>query len=362
MLKKSLSLSLAIATALTVSACSNSNNASNANANASAPAGGAPASGEKIVLRLSHFWPATSTAHKELFEPWAKDIETQSNGRLKIELYPSAGLAKPDVTHEAVVKGTIDIGSQAQGYTNGRFPLSQITELPGMSTSAEQISCTLQTLVENGTIAKEYDDAKVLFMYGTPPGVLHTKTKAINTPADLKGMRIRHPSAVAAGILETLGATPTGMPAGEVYTSLERGVIDGLSLAWEPLRSFRLDEITKSHTNIPYYSSGVMITMNKAKYDSLPADLKKVIDDNSGLAMSKKYGKVFDAKDKIVLDELTKRGDTIVTINDPLNDPTWGPALKQGTDKYLNDLKAKGLDADTVYAKAKEASAACKAS
>lgn len=355
-MKKSLSLSIAIATALTLSACSNSNNATQAN-NASAPA-----SGEKIVLRLSHFWPATSTAHKELFEPWAKDIETQSGGRLKVELYPSAGLAKPDVTHEAVVKGTIDIGSQAQGYTNGRFPLSQIAELPGLSTSAEQISCTLQTLVENGTIAKEYDDAKVLFMYGTAPGFLHTKEKVISTPADLKGMRIRHPSAVAAGILETLGATPTGMPAGEIYTSLERGVIDGLSLSWEPVRSFRIDEITKSHTVVPYYSSGVMITMNKAKYESLPPDLKKVIDDNSGVAMSKKYGKVFDAKEKVIFDELTKRGDKIVTVNDPLNDPAWGPALKQGTEKYLSDLKAKGLDADTVYAKAKEASAGCKAS
>src|SRR5699024_6563079 len=84
---------------------------------------------EATVLRFSHFWPATSSISKEVFEPWAKQIETDSNGRLKVELYPSAGLAKADVTYESAAKGTIDIGSQAHGYTNGRFPLTQITEL-----------------------------------------------------------------------------------------------------------------------------------------------------------------------------------------------------------------------------------------
>lgn len=94
------------------------------------------ASQETTTLRFSHFWPATSNISKEIFEPWAKKIEDESGGRLKVELYPSAGLAKADVTYEATAKGTIDIGSQVQGYTAGRFPLTQITELPGLSNSA----------------------------------------------------------------------------------------------------------------------------------------------------------------------------------------------------------------------------------
>lgn len=91
---------------------------------------------DTTVLRFSHFWPATSAMQTDVFEPWAKKLETESNGRLKVEIYPSATLSKPDVTYDSAAKGTIDIGSQLQGYTAGRFPLSQIAELPGLSNSA----------------------------------------------------------------------------------------------------------------------------------------------------------------------------------------------------------------------------------
>ena len=153
--------------------------------------GSSATSQETTVLRFSHFWPATSSISKEVFEPWAKQIETDSDGRLKVELYPSAGLAKADVTYESAAKGTIDIGSQAHGYTNGRFPLTQITELPGLSNSATQMGCMLQTLYDDGTLASEYEDTHLLFMYGGGPGALHTTDKLIRTPADMKGMRIR---------------------------------------------------------------------------------------------------------------------------------------------------------------------------
>ncbi len=66
--------------------------------------GSSATSQETTVLRFSHFWPATSSISTEVFEPWAKQIETDSNGRLKVELYPSAGLAKADVTYESAAK------------------------------------------------------------------------------------------------------------------------------------------------------------------------------------------------------------------------------------------------------------------
>ena len=254
----------------------------------------AATSQETTTLRFSHFWPATSSISTEVFEPWAKQIEADSNGRLKVELYPSAGLAKADVTYESAAKGTIDIGSQAHGYTNGRFPLTQITELPGLSNSATQMGCMLQTLYEDGTLAGEYEDTHMLFMYGAGPGALHTTNKLIRTPEDMKGMRIRRPSAVAGDIIESAGASPVGLPANDMYTSLQRGVVDGLSFPWEAVTAFKIDEITKYHTNIPFYSSALMVTMNKDKYESLPDDLKKVLDKNSGMALANKVGEVFD--------------------------------------------------------------------
>ena len=320
----------------------------------------ATTSQETTTLRFSHFWPATSSISKEVFEPWAKQIETDSNGRLKVELYPSAGLAKADVTYEAAAKGTIDIGSQAHGYTNGRFPLTQITELPGLSNSASQMGCMLQTLYEDGTLANEYKDTHLLFMYGAGPGSLHTTKKLIRTPADMKGMRIRRPSAVAGDIIESAGGSPVGLPANDMYTALQRGVVDGLSFPWEAVTAFKINEVAKYHTDIPFYSSALMVTMNQNSYDKLPDDLKQVLDKNSGMAMAKKVGEVFDKHDDMAIQAAKDKGDEVVEIPDPLNDPDWKGPLTKGTQKYLTDVKALGLDADGVYEKAKAVSAACK--
>ncbi len=348
--KRSLALATSLVTVLGLSACSNSSNQSTSSSSG----------GDVTVLRFSHFWPATSSINKEVFEPWAKEVEAESKGRLKIEIYPSSTLSKPDVTYDAAVKGTVDIGSQAQGYTNGRFPMSQIAELPGLSSSATQMGCMLQTLYENGTIASEYQDSHLLFMYGAGPGTLHSTKKLIEKPEDMKGLRIRRPSSVAGDIIESMGASPVGLPAPDIYTSLQRGVIDGLSLPWEAVKTFRIDEVAHNHTNIPFYSSGLMVTMNKAKYDSLPDDLKKVLDNNSGMKLAKRVGEVFDKHDKAVLQAAIDKGDKVINIPDPLNDPAWSTPLKKGTEKYLNDVKALGHDAQTVYEKAKEASNACK--
>lgn len=318
------------------------------------------ASQETTTLRFSHFWPATSSINQEVFEPWAKQIEADSDGRLKVELYPSATLSKADVTYESAVKGTIDIGSQANGYTSGRFPLTQIAELPGLSSSATQMGCILQTLYEDGTIASEYEDSHLLFMYGAGPGTLHTTNKLIRTPEDMKGMRIRRPSAVAGDIIESMGASPVGLPANDMYTSLQRGVVDGLSFPWEAVTTFKIDELTKYHTNIPFYSSALMVTMNQDSYDRLPKDLQQVIDENSGMALAKKVGEVFDKHDQMALQAAKDKGDEVINIPDPLNDPDWKGPLEKGTQKYLDDVSALGLDAEGVYEKAKVASAACK--
>lgn len=344
--KKS-AMSLLIAIALGISGCSGQSEESASNA--------------PTVLRFSHFWPATSAMHVEIFEPWARKVEAESNGQLKVEIYPSATLSKADVTYDSAAKGTVDIGAQAHGYTAGRFPLTQIAELPGLSNSATQMSCILQTLYEEGTIASEYEDTHVLFLMGAGPSALHTIDKVIRTPEDMKGLRIRRPSAVAGDIIEATGGSPVGLPATDIYTSLQRGVIDGLSLPWQPTGDFRLTELTTAHTNLPFYNSALLVTMNKDKYEGLSDNLKKVIDDNSGRVMSDLVGEMTDREDAKFREEARAKGDTMVDIPDPLNDPAWKGPLTEGTQKYLSDVRALGLDADGVYTKVQAASAACKA-
>jgi len=343
-------LSITALAAVSLFGCSNQSDSSSDTAS----------SQETTVLRFSHFYPSTSDINEQIFEPWAKKIEADSNGRLKVEVYPSATISKADTAYESAVKGTIDIGSQVQGYTSGRFPLSQIAELPGLSNSSTQTGCMLQTLYDNGAIASEYDDSHLLFMFATGPGTLHSTNKLIKTPEDMRGMRIRRPSAVAGDIIESMGASPVGLPATDIYTSLQRGVVDGLSFPWEAMATFKLDELTKYHTNMPFYSSALMVTMNKDKYEGLPEDLKQVIDDNSGMALSKKVGAMWDKTYSVQLQAARDKGDEVIDILDPLNDPDWKGPLEKGTQKYLDDVNALGLDADGVYEKAKAASIACK--
>lgn len=359
-MKKKLSFAIALVALTAMTGCTDKTETTAVNTNASGDTKANGAADEVTVLRFSHFMTANDGINKGVFEPWAKQIEQDSNGRLKVEIYPSATLSKPGTTYEAAAKGTIDIGMQAHGYTSGRFPLTQIVELPGISNTADQQSCILHKLYDDGVIASEYEDTHLLYMIGTGPGALHTIDKPIRTPADMKGLRIRQPSAVASYIIDTVGAAPVGMPAPDTYTSLQRGVIDGLSFAWQPVRAFRLDEIVNTHTNIPFYSAALVVTMNKDKYESLPENLKKVIDDNSGKAMAAKAAKVFDVANAEIMAEARAKGDTMIEIPDPLNDPDWRGPLIEGSQKYLDEVSSAGLDAQGVYEKAKAASEVCK--
>lgn len=347
MMKKLLPLTLALAALLSFTGCSKEEG---------------PTTNNKDVttLRFSHLWPASAMMNIEAFEPWAKRIEEESGGRLKVEIYPSATLSKPDSTYDAVAKGTVDLGVQVPSYVNGRFPLTQVAELPGLSSSAVQMSCMLQKLYDEDVIASEYKDTHLLFMIGSEPGTLHTINKPIRKPADMVGMRIRRPSAIAGDIIEAAGGSPVGLPATDLYTSLQRGVIDGMSFPWSPTGSFKLTEIVNTHTTMPFYSSALLVTMNKDKYESLPDDLKKVIDNNSGKEMANITAKVFDKEAAFYSEEARARGDVMIDIPDPLNDPDWKIPLEAGTQKYLNDIEALGLDSKLVYQKAKEASLACK--
>jgi TRAP-type C4-dicarboxylate transport system substrate-binding protein len=247
------------------------------------------------------------------------------------------------------------------GYTANRFPLSQIVEVPGLVSNAAQGSCILQKLYDEGLIKKEFKETKPLFLFTHGPGHIHTSKKLIKEPGDFAGLRIRRPTTVVAKLLETLGAQPVGMPAPRSYQSMQRGVIDGVSLPWEGALAFRLNELASNHTDVGgLYTLAFVVTMNKGVYDSLPADLKKVIDKNSGEAWSKIAAKVFDDMDVLGEAEAKKAGHTIHVVEGGNQNPAWKPHLEKAREDYLAELEGKGLPARKVYARAAELSASCK--
>lgn len=314
------------------------------------------------TLRMAHFWPGASGINQEIFEAWAEAVEEESDGELRVEIFPSGTLAKPDDIYEAAVNGIADIGITAQGYTAGRFPLSQIVELPGVATTATQGACVLQTLYDEGHLDEEYADTRPLFFFTTGPGGIHTIDTDVQVPSDLEGLRIRRPTAVAGEMLENMGANPVGMPAPDIYTAMQRGVIDGLSFPWEGLKGFRINELVNYHTQVPFYTLIFVATMSQRTYDSLSPEQQAVLDDNSNMKWAENAGVVFDRLDVEGKQEARDAGHTIREIEEPLENPDWQQPLQDGIDSYLAEVEERGLPAREVYEAALAASESCAAS
>lgn len=314
------------------------------------------------TLRFSHFWPAVSPIHKEVFKGWADRIESESDGRINVEIYPSATLSKPPAQYEAVINRIADVTATVQGYTANRFPLTQIVELPGIVKTAEQGSCVIQSLYDEGLTSEEYKETHPVFMFTHGQGHLHTTEKQIRKPSDLEGLRIRRPTQVVASLLEELGAAPVGMPAPESYQSMQRGIIDGVALPWEGVHSFRINELANHHTEIGLYSLSFVVTMNKQVYNSLPEDLQQVIDDNSGMELAKTAGKIFDKVDAIGRADAVEAGHNIISLQNATDNEAWKPVLNLTIENYLQNLEEKGMPARRVYKRAVELSDQCQQS
>ena len=136
---------------------------------------------------------------------------------------------------------------------------------------------------------------KVLALHAHNGGLIHTRDKQVVTMADLKGLRIRFPSAPIKAMLESLGAVPQGLPPGKVYENTQKGVIDGTVFPWDPMHSFKLSEVMNYHLDMGgIYTVSFWFAMNEKKYNSLPADVRKVIDDMSGDNLIGKFGPWWD--------------------------------------------------------------------
>lgn len=260
------------------------------------------ASAQDVTLKVHHFLPAGSAAQTTFIQPWCDRIAKESNNKMKCQIYPSMQLGgTPPQLFDQVRDGVVDVVWTLPGYTPGRFPLVEVFELPFMMQNAEGTSKAVWDYV--GQYApNEFKDVHPLAFHVHGPGVFHMVNKQIKTMADLKGLKVRAPTRQTNKFLAALGATPVAMPVPQVSEALSKSVIDGAVVPYEVVPSVKIQELVKFHTetaadDAAFYTSVFVFAMNKAKYDGLPADLKKVIDNNSGQAFSGQIGKAFIAAD-----------------------------------------------------------------
>jgi TRAP-type C4-dicarboxylate transport system substrate-binding protein len=316
------------------------------------PFGAVPASAqEKIELKLSHYVPSTHLLHTELLEPWAKSIEQRTGGRVVVRLFAgNSSLGNMANQLDQVKAGVVDIAMGLAALPRGRFPRTQIAELPFLFDTADTASRTLWALYPKYLKDDQgYQGLRVLMLHAHNGGLIHSREKKIAVADDLKGMRVRSPSAVINNMLATLGASPVGLPAPQVYENLQRGVIDAATFPWDPVNSFKLAEVTKFHLEARGFTSPFWLLMNERKYASLPADVRKAIDELSGPALVDKVGKVWDAADKLGKDSAIARGNTITVLSNEERQ-RWVAALAGMINREILALEGQGVpNAREIY-------------
>ena len=225
---------------------------------------------------------------------------------MKIEVYPSQTLVKGAEMWKAVRGGIVDIGWCFHGYWPEMTPLADVISLPGLPmTTAEKSSEVLWKLYEKyPAIQKEFAEAPPLALWTTTPYFLLTSKKQVKTLEDLKGMKIRVPGGPPTEQMKALGAVPTLIPMPDNYQALDKGVIDGMGAVWEAMQGFRLYEVAKYYTMVPLASAYFSLCTNKAKWESLPKDVRDAIMSVSGLQGSKFWGRnFFDTAEQAVVDQ-----------------------------------------------------------
>ena len=257
---------------------------------------------QDVTLRFQHFISNKGAVPAHFILPWAEKVEADSGGRIKVEIYPAMQLGgTPPMLFDQIRDNVIDGGWAIPGYTPGRFPMTEVFELPFIgSTNAEATSKAAYEFYEK-YLTDELAEVKILAVHVHGPGAVHTKGVEITSVEDFNGLKLRTPNRIASQSLEALGATPVGMPVPQLPEALSKGVVDGGVIPFEIVPPLKIHELATAHTTISgnraFYNTVFIWGMNHSAYDALPDDLKAVIDANSGAMAAAWAGKAMDTGD-----------------------------------------------------------------
>lgn len=306
---------------------------------------------EPVELRLHTFNSPSSIAVTEFLRPWATEVAFRSGGRVTIRVYPAMQLGgRPGDLYGQARDGVVDIAWTLPGYSPGRFPLTEVFELPFVCSDAVATSAAL-TAFHRQWMQGEYGDTHPLVFHVTAPGHLHTVKRQVRTLEDLKGLEVRAASQTAAAIVEALGAVPVGMPIPQAYEALSRGVVDGAYIPWTIMRPFRLHEVTRHHTEVGLSCTPFVLAMNRTRYDGLPADVREALDATTGMALARRLGRLWQDDERPGRDIAVERGHSILPL-DPAERSRWRQATASVIAGWVAKVDAMGHDGRALLAEA----------
>ncbi|MDO9516120.1 MAG: TRAP transporter substrate-binding protein [Syntrophales bacterium] len=306
---------------------------------------------EKTVeLTYSIFFPPTHSQCKAGIS-WAEEIEKRTDGRIKITTFPGGTLTKANQCYDGVVKGISDIGMSCFAYTRGRFQVMAAVDLPYGYPNG-RVATRVANEFAKTMAPKELDDVKVLYVHAHGPGLLSTK-KPVRTLEDVKGMKIRS-TGLSAKIVEALGGAPVAMPQGDTYEALQKGVVEGTFTPIETLKGWRQAEVIKYTTKCTGvgYTTAMFVVMNLEKWNALPKDLQKIIEEVSEEWVGV-HGDAWDKSDDEGRAYTLSQGNEIITLSEEEN-KRWEEAVQPIIEDYIRTTEEKGLPGEKAVSMVKE--------
>jgi TRAP-type transport system periplasmic protein len=302
---------------------------------------------ETLTLSFSAFSGSANPNHRMVIDKMVEDIQKASNGKVKFETYfGGTGFGQPQRQFEQVQRGVVDIANGLFGYTPGRFPMTEIVELPFLYDDAIAASRALW-LTQGKYLKQEYPGVHPIALWLTAVQQLHTR-QPVNKLEELKGLKIRAGGPSMVNALKQLNAEGIIVPAPQIYERLQKGVIDGSIGAWGMLRAFKVGEVTSHHLKVDITAAPLFIFMNQAKYDGLPADVKALFDAYSNPDTAAKFSGAFHVTDKPGLEIAQSSGHTMTALS-ASERARWQKQVQPVIDTYLQGLEAKGMKAKDFY-------------
>jgi len=307
-----------------------------------------------ITLKLHHSFSAVSGVHDKFLLPWARKIETESGGRMHVDIFPSMQLGgAPAALFDQARDGSADIVWAAPTLTPGRFAKIETFELPFLPSRRALVSSKALTDFAAANLQDEFRDFYTICFSCSDSAVIHA-TRPVRTTEDMKDFKLHVQTRLAAEAMRALGAHPFMMPSAQLPVAITEHVVDGCLDPWHLVPPLRLNDLLRSHTEFSDYSPSArsyVLAMNKASYDRLPRELKSVIDSNSGQVAAAMAGAMWDQQAGAVANMVVERGDLIVTLL-PEAVARWRKATEPVIDAWRKEVKEQKIDGAKLIAAA----------
>lgn len=316
---------------------------------------------QAFTLRLHSFSSPTALDHTMHLDRWAERVGAQSGGRLRVETFPAMQLGgQPRDLPQQLEDGVVDMIWTVPGFTPGRFMGTEGLELPflNIGRSATQ-SVAAYEYVSRHLADTEYRGIKIIAVHATDRALIHTSRRPVRTLDDLRGLRLRVAGRFIGEAVTALGETPVGIPLGGVYEAAARNQVDGFLINWAITHPFRLFEVSKFHTEPPgrgLFQGTLLTLMSQRSYARLPAELRAVVDANSGADLSRQLGEIWDSQTQRAVDAARGAGNEIVEL--PAEEVArWRQAVAPAYESWMAEMGRRNRNGRQLFEAVQEITA-----